>query len=188
MAKYETNLLQDLGEFYDFLKLIRANGVKSYLEVGSKHGGSFWRISTLLPPGSRVVSVDLPHGDTSFKESEPHLRDCVEALRNKGYDAHLFLGDSTDKMIVSGVHALGPFDLCFLDGNHTEAFVRKDWSNYGSMAKMVAFHDINWKPRPQPSKKMPIEVPRVWEEIRQAYKHVEFKRCPRDNGIGVLWR
>lgn len=188
MAKYETNLLQNLGEFYDFLKLILQYDVRSYLEVGSKHGGSLWRVGTTMPVGSQIVSVDLPHGDTSFKESEPHLRACVEALKGRGYDAHLFLTDSTDLETIESVRALGPFDLCFLDGNHTEAFVRKDWANYGPMAKMVAFHDINWKPRPVPSKKMPIEVPRVWEELKKSHKHIEFKRDLRDNGIGVLWR
>lgn len=188
MAKYKTNLLQHLGEFEEFLKLVRANGVRSYLEIGSKHGGSLWRVSSSLAIGSRVVSVDLPYGDTSFKESEPHLRACVEELKMLGYRAHLFLTDSTDPKTIEAVRDLGPFDLCLIDANHTEPYVRQDWQNYGPMAKMVAFHDIGWKPRPEPSKKMPIEVPKVWRELKRTYQNVEFKYCPQDNGIGVLWR
>lgn len=186
--KCETNLLQDLGEFIQFLQLIEANNVRSYLEIGSKHGGSLWRVSQVLPIGSRVVSVDLPHGDTSFKESQPHLEACVNRLNEIGYNAHLLLGDSTDARIVDKVKALGPFDLCFIDANHTEKYVLKDWENYGPMAKMVAFHDIGWAPRPEPSKKMPIEVPKVWNQIKRDFRHIVIRGCPRDNGIGVLWR
>jgi len=188
MLKCQTNLLQDLREFNEFIQLIHKNEVKSYLEIGSKHGGSLWRIGSSLPAGSRIVSVDLPHGDTSFKESEPHLRACVEELKKKGYDAHLFLTSSQDASTINSVRALAPFDLLFIDANHTELFVRHDWSVYGPMAKMVAFHDINWKARPEPSKKMPIEVPKVWNEIKTGFKHKEIKYCPRDNGIGVLWQ
>lgn len=188
MLKCQTNLLQDLREFNEFLHLIQKNEIHSYLEIGSKHGGSLWRIGSSLPKGSRIVSIDLPHGDTSFKESEPHLRACVEELKSKGYDAHLFLTSSMEPTTIESVRALGPFDLLFIDANHTEPFVRHDWAVYGPMAKMIAFHDIGWKARPEPSKKMPIEVPKVWNEIKQNYKHIEIRYCPRDNGIGVLWQ
>jgi hypothetical protein len=186
MLRCQTDLQQDIGEFNSFLALIKSNRVTSYLEIGSKHGGSFWRISNTLPPGSRVVSVDLPHG--SFKETEPHLIACQQALKGRGYDAHLFLTSSMDEVTKKSVKSLGPFDLCFIDANHTEPFVRHDWGFYGQMARMVAFHDIGWKPRPEPSKKMPIEVPIVWAEIRNGYRFDEIRRCPRDNGIGIIWR
>lgn len=185
--KCETNLLQDLKEFDQFLKFIRKHNVKSYLEIGSKHGGSFWRISTSLPKGSRVVSVDLPHGDTSFKESEPNLKACVEELKRRGYDAHLILGDSTEPEIVEKARSLGPYDLVFIDANHTEAYVRKDWDNYKICSNIIAFHDIGWRARPAPSKKMPIEVPIVWAELKQLYRNVEIRCCVQDNGIGILW-
>jgi predicted O-methyltransferase YrrM len=186
--KCQTNLLQDLTEFNSFLKFIRKHNIGRYLEIGSKHGGSLWRIGSSLPKGSRIVSVDLPHGDTSFKESEPHLRACVEELRRLGYDAHLFLSDSTEPETVERVRELGPFDLVFIDANHTEPFVWKDWYNYGPMAEVVAFHDINWSRLVPNSKKMPIEVPRVWAKLKLEFKHLEIKHCVQDNGIGILWR
>lgn len=185
--KCETNLLQDPVEFDLFLRFIVQSKVKSYLEIGSKNGGSLWRISHVLPKGSRVVSVDLPHGDTSFKESEPHLKACVDALVDKGYDAYLILGDSTKENVVAEVTKLAPFDLIFIDANHTEKYVRTDWKNYGQLGKIIAFHDIGWIARPTNSKKMPIEVPIVWNELKKQHRHFEIRNCPRDNGIGVLW-
>lgn len=185
--KCETAILQDLSELGMFIDILKREGVTSYLEIGSKFGGSLWRIATALPVGSRIVSVDLPHGDRSFKESQPPLEQCVDKLTELGYDAFLMIGDSIDPQIIRDVARLGPFDACFIDANHTEPFVRADWKNYGGMARIVAFHDIGWQPRPEPSKKMPIEVPKVWNEIKIGFRHQEIRMCPRDNGIGVLW-
>lgn len=186
--KCKTNLLQDLGEFNDFLALIRREGVKSYLEIGSKHGGSFWRISNVLPKGSRVVSVDLPHGDLSFKDSQPNLEQCARELRHHGWDSHLFIGDSTDPIIIAEATRLGPFDLVFLDGNHSDKFVRSDWQNYGPLGKMVAFHDISWPPEKPGPKGIPCDVRTLWRELKPRYRHVEFCRRRNELGIGVLWR
>jgi predicted O-methyltransferase YrrM len=186
--KYQTAMLQDRVEMTRFLDLIRKENITRYLEIGCKHGGSLWFIGSALPAPSRIVAVDLPHGDRSFKESQPHLEACAAHLRRLGHDMHLHLGDSTDPKIIAEVTKLGPFDLVFIDANHTEPYVRADWKTYGELGRMVAFHDIGWIARPEPTKKMPIEVPRVWAEIKQQHRHVEIRNCPRDNGIGVLWR
>jgi cephalosporin hydroxylase len=187
MAKYETAALQDPQELAAFIDFIREQKVSSYLEIGAKHGGSLWHIGRQLPKGSRIVAVDLPHGDASFKESQPHLEACVEALCNMRYDAHLIIGDSTDPAVVKSVLNFAPFDLCFIDANHTTKYVWADWINYGPMARLVAFHDIGWKEENRPGKK-PIEVPRIWNEIKRDYRHKEINLCKRDNGIGILWR
>jgi hypothetical protein len=187
--KCESHLLQNFAEFQEFLRIIKNNGVSSYLEIGCKNGGSLWRIANTLPRSSRVVAVDLPQGDTSFKNTRPHLEACIAELKHRKYDARLIIGDSTDPAVVARVQALAPFDLCFIDANHTAAYVRKDWANYGPMAEMVAFHDIGFvRPADFDSKKMPIEVPQVWAEIKNGYQRVEIRLCPADNGIGILWR
>jgi hypothetical protein len=196
--KCETNMLQDPTEFYRFLDVIRKSNVKSYLEIGCKHGGTVWRIANVLPKGSRIVAVDLPHGDGSFKDSEPNLKACCEELKHRGYDVHLHLADSTTPDTITKVRALSPFDLCFIDGNHTARYCRSDWSHYGQMAKIVAFHDIgfdekHWRSKGWNNKasysNAPIEVPALWAELKKKYaKHQEIKLCPHTNGIGILWR
>lgn len=192
--KYERAALQDPAELAHFIVLLKKEGIRSYLEIGCKHGGSLWRVATeAMPKGSRIVAVDLPHGDASFKESEPHLTACVKRLRKElGYDAHLFIGDSTDKEIIARVAELGPFDACLIDANHTEPYVRADWKNYGPMARIVAFHDIGWIAQGRDVKpgKLPIHVPIIWNELKSQFRHHEIKLCHtgRDNGFGVLWR
>jgi predicted O-methyltransferase YrrM len=187
-AKYETAVLQDQQEIELFAKFALCQGVKSYLEIGSKHGGSLWRMARALPSGSKVVSVDLPRGDGSFKESQVSLESCVEELRRRGYKAQLFIGDSTDGKMVEQVRKFAPFDLCLIDADHTEKFLLRDWANYGPMARIVAFHDISWIPKPDRGKKKPIEVPKVWNELKARHRHIEIKKSKGENGIGILWR
>lgn len=194
--KCETYVLQNKVELNEFINLLRTENICSYLEIGSKFGGSFWPIANSLPKGSRVVSVDLPHGDTSFKENESHLRECVGALRQRGYDAQLIIGDSTDQKVIEQCRALGPFDCVFIDANHTIKYVRADFANYEPMAiKLIAFHDVgDIRPGGRVPSKKPIEVPIVWQEIKQNRRYLEIIRSVpdhagcRSNGIGVLWR
>lgn len=188
MEKFQTASLQNLTEHQWFIDILVRENVSSFLEVGSKFGGSLWRVANALPKGSRIVSVDWPKGDLSFKESQEPLERCVASLKTRGYDTHLFLGDSTAREIVEPVSALGPFDACFIDADHTLPYIEKDWKNYGQLCRIVAFHDIGWIDRPRPGKKRPIQVPQFWESIRHEFRHEEKKLEARDNGIGVLWR
>lgn len=187
--KCETAILQNGEEITAFGKMLRDQNVKSYLEIGSKFGGSLWRLASFLSPGTRIVSVDLPQGDKSFKQSQGPLEECVAALAKRGFDTHLILGDSTDKRVVEEVRRLGPFDAIFVDANHTLPYVEKDWQNYRPMAKkLIAFHDIGfYRKGGLPPSKKPIDVPIFWSKIKTtlAVSEIRFDSC--DNGIGVVW-
>lgn len=189
--KCETYVLQNKEELTEFIGILREEGVLSYLEIGGKFGGSLWLVSNSLPKGSRVVSVDLPHGDNSFKENLPHLRECIDNLVKRGYDAHLIIGDSTDQETIEKVRSLGPYDAVFIDANHTLPYIRRDWDNYGPMGRIVAFHDIGFfRAEGLPRHKKPIEVPIFWQELKTEgrYRTHDIRRDKQDNGIGVVWR
>lgn len=179
--------LQNEAEHRRFIEILVGEGVTSFLEIGSKFGGSLRAVAQALPVGSRIVSVDLPAGTKAWPESKITLPDTINDLKRRGYDAHLIWGDSTDPNVIKQVQALGPFDAVFIDGNHTLPFVTKDWLNYGSISRIVAFHDIGWW-RPAGSGHFPIDAPQLWAELRQKYRHEEIRQEERDNGIGVLWR
>jgi len=186
--KYETYILQHPQELKEFTSLLLKENVHSYLEIGCKFGGSLWYIATRLPRNSRIVGVDLPHGDTSFKESLPPLQHCIERLKGLGLDAHLIIGDSTDKEIIEKVRMLGPYDAILIDANHTLPYVRNDWHNYSVMGKLIAFHDIGfYRKEGLPPQKKPIEVPIFWKQIKNDYRHMEIRHDTQDNGFGILW-
>lgn len=189
--KCETAVLQNPMEIEDLVRILRSENARSYLEIGCKFGDSLWKVANALPRDSKIVAVDLPHGDKSFKESLPPLQECVNALRARGYQASLIIGDSTDPKVIEDVKKLGPYDAVFIDANHTLPYIRKDWENYGPLGKLVAFHDIGfYRAGGMPPGKKPIEVPTFWKELKESgkYRTVEFRRDRQDNGIGVVWR
>src|SRR4030095_14222985 len=94
MNKYETFILQDKIELQQLADFVKEQGFRSYLEIGSKFGGSLWKIANAMPAGSRVVSIDLPWVDGSFKDSQPWLEKCVSRLQDMGYITDLLIGDS----------------------------------------------------------------------------------------------
>lgn len=181
--------LQVEEEFNWFLDIIRRENCRSYLEIGSKFGEGLKRVGEILPVPSKLVSVDLPGGTKLWNKSYPKLRDTVVAMRGKGHEAQLILGDSTDPKIIEQVRFYGPYDVIFIDANHTLPYVTKDFENYGPMGKIVGFHDIAWRRAPEWVGTR-IDVPQFWESVKGKYRSDEIKVCPtgKNNGIGVLWR
>ena len=179
-------LLQYPGELEELIVIFTNEGVKSYLEIGCKFGGSLWQVGRSLPRGSTIVGVDL----MLYPDIYTRLQDAAADLT--GQKVHLIRGDSTNRNIVRDVEKLGPFDACLIDGNHTLPYVKKDWENYGPMCRLVAFHDINWSrsaiERGQMRIDYQIDVPQFWNGIKKDYRHIEIKKDKQDNGIGVLWR
>lgn len=187
MEKFIKGCSQYAGEIDWFCELLKREGCRSYLEIGSLFGGSFWRAVNAMPAGSKGLSVDLPSGQPHDPGDFASLRACAAKLREGGYDAQVIEGDSTDKMIVGRVEEHGPFDACFIDANHTLSYVTKDWENYGPLCRMVAFHDINWKREPGTFRRR-VDVPVLWNQLKTKYRHEEIRLGAQDNGIGVLWR
>lgn len=181
--------LQDPAEIQGLADLLVREGVRSYLEIGSKFGGSLWRVGSVLPKESRIVSVDLPLGTRAWEQTRVSLQRCVADLDALGQDVHLIWGDSTDPKVIAQVWGFGPFDAVLIDADHRLPGLTKDWLSYGPMARIVAFHDISWRRAPE-WQGVRIDVPEFWNNLKDDYRHTEFRLCPtaKNNGIGVLWR
>lgn len=187
---YPPQPAQDVEEFQQFLDLICAENVQRYLEIGARHGGSFNAVMRSLPPGSTGVAVDLPGVAWGRDDSEAVLRRVISDLCRDGYRAELVIGSSQDPTIISAVAQHAPFDAVFIDGDHSYRGAHADWLNFGSLARIVALHDIagdNVTTRHTP---IPVEVPRLWQEVRAeigATVH-EYVTDRRRFGIGVVVR
>jgi hypothetical protein len=182
-------ITQSEYEISAFVEILRDAGVRSFLEIGSRFGGSLDRIGRSLPAGSRIVSCDsgkgMGGGKPGAKES---LYKVVSGLKKDGYDAHLVMGHSQAPLIVKQVRKLGPFDAVFIDGDHEYEGARKDWLNFGRKAKICGFHDMAWvEPEGFPSYAKKVEVPRLWAELKDEYRSQEFVDPDFNMGIGVLW-
>lgn len=176
--------LQNPGELEALIALFRAEGVRSFLEIGSRFGDTLWDIGRSLPAG-RIVSVDLPLFKPGIPDPRPYLAHCLAGLGQMGHEVHAVAGDSTAPETIGKVRALGPFDAALIDGDHSFAGCMADFENYGPMARLAAFHDIT--PIARPAGKHQIDVPAVWEKVKQGRQNVEFKYQAAGYGIGVVW-
>ena len=179
---------QDASEFDKFCKLMIAEHVRSYLEIGSWKGGSIRIAAKSLPKGSRIVSVD--------DMGRPKLQMVLNELRQAGYDVHLILGDSIDPKTVAAARALGPYDAVFIDGDHALNYVTSDWKHYGSIGRIIGFHDIA-RDLPAKGRFGPCQVSSFWNQLDKTRYRTEeiisdMTRMRTDDkvvyGIGVVWR
>ncbi len=179
---------QDPHEIREFIDLLVSENIRSYLEVGVYRGGTFDRVMRSLPRGSRGVAADLPGGRWGKAATEKSLTRTCERLRRDGYDVTLILGDSHDLATVERARSLSPFDAILIDADHLYEGVKRDWTNYGPMGRIVAFHDIAGEGHVNGAN-LEVEVPRLWRELQAASNATREIIAPRSKkGIGVIWR
>jgi hypothetical protein len=128
-------------ELEQMLKIVA--GKRSLLEIGSNFGGTLKRMASVMPKGSKIVSVDLPCDDTpKYLNPLPSLKDTCRKIGLMGGNVELFIGDSHDPETIAAVRKHAPFESGFIDGDHSYEGAKADWENYGPMCKTVGFHDI----------------------------------------------
>lgn len=156
-------------------------GVDTLLEVGSLYGYNFDRLVRAFTP-LRAVSLDYPGKSGGEKSARPILRAVVDRLVIDGFNASLVIGDSADPITVQLVNGMGPFDLVFVDGDHSYDAVRRDHRNYPA-GRFQAFHDIS---------NASFGVHRWWQEVKASpwttheFRFHDHPGSKRHLGVGVI--
>ncbi|GAB3282626.1 hypothetical protein GCM10027347_58980 [Larkinella harenae] len=186
---------QNEAELNSFIGYLQRANVKSYLEIGARHGDTFHEVMSRLPVGSYGLAVDMPGYLWGNFKSRESLRAAVKDLRDKGYDCHYLFADSQQLDTVEKIREIAAslpggtgFDALLIDGDHTLAGVTADWKNYGGLAPIVAFHDIVGTGQYEKVHHNPVEVPILWETIKRNHKTLEFVDKDSKMGIGVCSR
>ncbi len=163
----------------------RRAGLRTVMEIGTRHGGSLYLWSRLADPRASLISVDF----------HPRVNDA-DAVRQLGaivvssQRLHCVRRDSHDRATlvdVSGALLGGKLDLLFIDGDHRYDGARQDFEMYSPLVRsggVIVFHDIVENPE-HPD----YGVARLWRELMPAYKHHEFVDAGHPEpgmGLGVL--
>lgn len=152
-------------------KLLEGERIKRVLEVGSWRGGMLWWYRHALKARA-VVSVDLL--------PQPRADAC-------------FTGPSQSEAALAFAEHHGPYDLVFIDADHSYEAAKSDLERYGPLSRIVCLHDI--VDHDEAHSSQPVEVERLWREAAdgrygkrgRVVLDPEWRR-DRWGGIGVIFR
>ena len=136
------------------------------LVIGSKHGGLESAIKRRLPDVTTVAIDIAPQADNSQV---------------------VIVGSSTDPDVQRKAREAGPFDVVFIDGDHSYAGAKADWEFAISLRPpLIAFHDIADAIK---HRNEGCHVDRLWSEIKNAGHRTDEKIVGCGwGGIGIVWR
>lgn len=160
-------------ELHAFTHELFRQNVRTYLEIGARHGDTFHEVMTSLPVGSVGIAVDLPGGAWGVESSRKSLDAVINDLRKRGYQVAAVYGDSTSPEVFRQValhlerFAVTGFDAVLIDGDHRYGGVAMDYAIWGPCARIVAFHDVAGEGVYQRTTGYPVEVPRLWAELKR---------------------
>jgi Methyltransferase domain len=140
------------NQFAPYLIEVARHGVRRYMEIGVRHGGSFTATVEYL---SRVGELEEAVAVDIF---------AVPALLPYPLDqpsVRLMQADTLTDRFESWVHRHPGFDLAFIDGLHSYEACRRDFETMRPRARMLALHDISNHIEPA--------VGQVWKDIRREY-------------------
>jgi hypothetical protein len=138
------------SQFAHYLVELSAREVRSYIEIGVQHGGTFLLTVEYLrrfTPLERAVAVDMFDVPVipRYARSNPGVRFLKTNSRSARFAT--FLRDTE------------PFDLALIDGDHSRHGVARDMARMDEHARLLAFHDIVGDNVPG--------VGAVWRELRR---------------------
>lgn len=165
---------QDPIELERLLYLVKPGGV--VVEIGCDRGGMLWAFKEV--GAHRVIGIDLPAAgfDSGFSVDS--------------HNTELIVGNSQTPQTRDHLTAMldgEMVDLLFVDADHTESGVRRDFLQYRSLVRpggFIAFHDIYGHflfPK--------IQVDRFWWWLQGEYPDMTWEivnhKRPWGHGMGI---
>jgi predicted O-methyltransferase YrrM len=178
------------SEIGALLDVLGNEAPRALLEIGTARGGTLFLLCQVASDDATLISIDLPYsglcGNAGYPPAVASL--FVSFARDQQL-IELVQGDShSDETLASVERILGqrPLDFLLIDGDHTEAGVRRDFKMYSPLVRRdgyIALHDIV-PGRPELSG----GVPGFWNELKASRSTQEFVHDWNQGayGIGVI--
>jgi hypothetical protein len=155
------------AQFAPYLAKLVSLGVRSYVELGVRHGGSFVATVEVLErfrPLDYAIAVDVipcPAMD-AYARLNPRIEfACV----------------NTQGAEFAALIARRPaIDLVFIDSHHEEAQCRREFEALAAVAGMIALHDVSNVGCPG--------IGKVWREVKADGRFVCFEYTDQYAGMG----
>jgi hypothetical protein len=154
-------------QFSRYLVALSRLQVRSYLELGVRHGGAFFATVEYLDrflPLDLAVAVDLLPCPSMDEYRRMNPRASFERLNTQSPE------------LAALAARMGSIDLVFVDSHHEEAQCRRELEILAPRARMIALHDIANRDWPG------VRV--VWEELKAAGTHQCFEFTEQYGDLG----
>jgi cephalosporin hydroxylase len=169
---------------------IREIGPKAtYLEVGSRHGGSLCLFGRMMDDGAKLIAVDYPSPPPANNAGEKLLA-TAEKLRGEGIDANAIIGSSYDPATIAKVaEALEgrQVDVLLIDGDHSIYGVAADAHNYAPLVRpggLVIFHDCGECENDGMARRHRPSVNAAWRDLGEKRNTLLVQGF---TGFGLVW-
>lgn len=179
--------LQHVDELEGLIAVLKREGVRRYMEIGVRYGGTFEAVMRALGEGAFGLAVDFPGGPFGDKASIDILLAALWRLRNSGISVEAVFGPSGSREVLEKVREMGPFDAILIDGDHSYAAAELDFIQYAPLARLVIFHDIAAPDSVRSRDGRPVDVPLLWNHLKQKYQYEEIVTPDSLMGIGILY-
>lgn len=176
-------MLQSTREFQLFWQWIAGQDqpVRRIIEIGSFCGGTLWYWSQLRNGQLHVVTVDdlVPEIYPEPRQAQIDARPQWQSWFKPPHMLTELVGDSHDQTVIDAAAKWGPYDMAFIDGDHSYDGVHADFAAYGAMVRrggIIAMHDVC---------RLVPDVMRFADELHDTNMTVRFYD-PRTDGTGIL--
>lgn len=155
------------SQFSKYLLQLSGLHVRSYLEIGVRHGGSFVATVELLNrffPLEFAVAIDILPAPSMTEYMRLNVRATFECVSTQSPDFETLLD------------RFPSLDLVFIDSHHEESHCRRELAAVRDKAKMIALHDISNVNCPG--------IARVWEDVKSMESFHCYEFTDQYEGMG----
>jgi len=163
---------------------------KTYLEIGSRHGGSLRVFGRMMDPGAKLIAVDRPSPPPKGNQGERLVAMAEELCEADGYDADVILASSFDPATVEQVQTIlggRPVDVLLIDGDHSIHGVACDAYHYAPLVRpggLVIFHDCGECENDGMARRHRPSVNAVWRDLGERKNTLLVQGF---TGFGLVW-
>jgi len=160
-------------EFDVFLNYVKNK--KIILEIGTNQGGTLYQMMQVAAEDAEIISIDiLPDGvippPIALMQSWKKPKQILHILR---MDSHKEETLEDVKRILNGRR----IEIAFIDGDHSEEGITRDYDMYGDLCDIIGFHDICHR-----------EIRNIWDTIIGEKLLIMENDRNLWGGIGIYWR
>ena len=184
-AIQQRGAIQRTWELASLVAVVREIRPRTVLEIGTFSGGTLACWAETAAADAHLVCIDRLEDSYGIVEVEAHAAHLRRLIR-PGQQLTFLPLDSQDaataqnvKDVLKGV----PVDFLWIDGDHREGAVRRDFELYSALVApggTIGFHDIH----PDPA--LPDnQAYRLWRELKQRQPVREFIDQDHPGGAGM---